>query len=88
MATSERRRVKLGLRRKEDEKYVGVIFDDLRRTFVTGAEHSGAPRHEVMAITGHKTESVYTRYAIERYREERKGRKRGESPVVPNGRNP
>ena len=43
---------------------MGVIFDDLRRTFVTGAEHSGAPRHEVMAITGHKTESVYTRYAI------------------------
>ena len=57
--------VKLGLgRREENGKYVGLIFHDLRRTFVTDAEHVGAPRHEVMRITGHKTESTYKRYAI------------------------
>ena len=82
--------VKLGLGRMEGEKYLGLIFHNLRRTFVTDAEHSGAPRHEIMAITGHKTESVYTRYAIEnrergraaleaidRYRAERKGAETG-----------
>ena len=45
-------------------RYTGLIFHDLRRSFVTDAEHAGAARHEVMAITGHKTESVYKRYAI------------------------
>lgn len=51
--------------------YEGLIFHDLRRTFVTDAEHSGAPRHEVMKISGHKTEAVYRRYAIEN-REQRR----------------
>ncbi len=46
-------------------KYHGLIFHDLRRTFVTDAEHAGAPRHEVMAVTGHKTEAIYKRYAID-----------------------
>jgi integrase len=45
-------------------RYTGLIFHDLRRTFVTDAEHAGAPRHEVMQVTGHRTESVYKRYAI------------------------
>ncbi len=45
-------------------KYRGLIFHDLRRTFITDAENSGAPRHEIMKGTGHKTESVYKRYAI------------------------
>ena len=52
-------------------EYRGLIFHDLRRTFVTDAEHAGAPRHEVMKVTGHKTESVYKRYAIEN-REQRR----------------
>jgi integrase len=51
--------------------YTGLIFHDLRRTFITDAEHSGAPRHEVMKISGHKTEAVYKRYAIEN-REQRR----------------
>jgi len=51
--------------------YAGLIFHDLRRTFITDAENSGAPRHEVMKISGHKTESVYKRYAIEN-REQRR----------------
>jgi hypothetical protein len=44
--------------------YAGLIFHDLRRTFITGAGHSEAPRHEVMTISGHNTEAVYKRYAI------------------------
>jgi integrase len=45
-------------------RYSGLLLHDLRRTFVSDAEHSGAPRHEVMQMTGHRTESVYRRYAI------------------------
>jgi len=61
---------KLGLGHLEEQgrcrgKYRGLIFHDLRRTFVTDAEYAGAPRHEVMKVTGHKTESVYKRYAID-----------------------
>jgi integrase len=60
---------KLGLGTLEGQgrargKYRGLIFHDLRRTFITDAEHAGAPRHEVMKGTGHKTESTYKRYAI------------------------
>ena len=56
---------------KPKTRYAGLIFHDLRRTFVTDAEHAGAPRHEVMKVTGHRTESVYKRYAIEN-REQRR----------------
>jgi integrase len=61
---------KLGLGHLEEQgrrrgKYRGLIFHDLRRTFVTDAEYAGALRHEVMKVTGHKTESVYKRYAID-----------------------
>jgi integrase len=49
---------------KPKTEYVGLIFHDLRRSFITDAEHAGAPRHEVMAMSGHQTESVYKRYAI------------------------
>jgi len=41
-------------------------YHDLRRTFITDAEYAGTPRHEVMKITGHLTESAYKRYAIAR----------------------
>lgn len=49
---------------KQKLVYTGLIFHDLRRTFITDAENSGAPRHEVMMVSGHRTESVYKRYAI------------------------
>jgi len=45
-------------------RYSGLLLHDLRRTFISDAEHSGAPRHEVMQMTGHRTESTYQRYAI------------------------
>jgi integrase len=46
------------------KRYSGLNFHDLRRTFVTDCENAGVPRHEAMAMSGHKTESVYKRYAI------------------------
>lgn len=56
---------------KPQTRYAGLIFHDLRRTFVTDAEHAGAPRHEAMKLSGHKTEAVYKRYAIDN-REQRR----------------
>jgi integrase len=51
-------------RPKQKMVYTGLIFHDLRRSFITAAERAGAPRHEAMEISGHKTESVYKRYVI------------------------
>ncbi len=50
---------------KPKVRYTGLLLHDLRRTFISDAEHSGAPRHEVMKISGHRSEAVYKRYAIE-----------------------
>jgi integrase len=40
------------------------IPHDFRRTAVRNLERSGVPRSAVMAMVGHKTESIYRRYAI------------------------
>lgn len=52
-------------------RYDGLLLHDLRRTFVSDAEHSGAPRHEVMKMSGHRSEAVYKRYAIENVKNRR-----------------
>jgi integrase len=40
------------------------IVHDFRRTAVRNLERAGVPRSAAMAMVGHKTESIYRRYAI------------------------
>jgi integrase len=44
--------------------YPGKIPHDFRRTAVRNLERAGVPRSTAMAMVGHKTESIYRRYAI------------------------
>lgn len=48
----------------KDAGVPGRILHDFRRTAVRNLERAGVPRSSAMAMVGHKTESIYRRYAI------------------------
>jgi integrase len=48
----------------KDAECPGRIPHDFRRTAVRNLERAGVPRSASMAMVGHKTESIYRRYAI------------------------
>ena len=48
----------------EQAGYPGKLFHDFRRSAVRSLERAGVPRSTAMAMVGHKTESIYRRYAI------------------------
>ena len=48
----------------QDAGYPHMWFHDLRRTAVRNLERAAVPRSTAMQMVGHKTESIYRRYAI------------------------
>jgi integrase len=49
---------------RESAGHPNALLHDFRRTAVRNLERAGVPRSTAMAMVGHKTESIYRRYAI------------------------
>jgi hypothetical protein len=45
-------------------KHGGFVFHNTRHTAITNLVNAGVPAHEAMAISGHRTRSVFDRYSL------------------------
>ena len=53
----EKAKIPYGLKRKD-----GVIFHDLRRSFITHSRRSGVDERTAMSMSGHKSRAAHDRY--------------------------
>jgi hypothetical protein len=58
----------------EDAKYIGRIFHDFRRSAAHEMWKAGNSKEECMEVTGHKTASMFKRYADLFSEEEKRAR--------------
>jgi integrase len=62
----------LGIFDQKTRSYRGAHPHDFRRTAITNMNAAGIDRGDAMSISGHKTESMYSRYGIQDFRTSRR----------------